>query len=200
MLKPLRITVVLLASGILAHAVPLKWYLSGVRMDDGATANGSFVYDAATNTYSAIDITTSGGSKFAGTHYTAVVPTQVGLLNAVFLLSTPNPGAANFTGTPVLPLFFGSPLTNSGGVSNLTTGVVSSYETTCVDAACNGPGPVQRIFVSGTVTTTASQTAGAPALSEWALILLAIGIAVIASHYLHVRTVRETQLPDNSAS
>ena len=41
-----------------ANGVPLIWYLSGVEFTDGGTASGSFTYDADSNTYSNINITT----------------------------------------------------------------------------------------------------------------------------------------------
>ena len=49
-----------------ALADGITWNLSGVTFDDGGAASGSFVYDAPTNTFSAIDITTTPGSAFAG--------------------------------------------------------------------------------------------------------------------------------------
>ena len=45
-----------------AHATPVVWYLSGVTFIDGGAASGSFTYDADTNTYSAISISTTAGS------------------------------------------------------------------------------------------------------------------------------------------
>jgi hypothetical protein len=46
-----------------ANATPVVWYLSGVTYDDGGTASGSFTYDADTNTYSAISVSTTAGSS-----------------------------------------------------------------------------------------------------------------------------------------
>ena len=40
--------------------------------DDGGTASGSFVYDAVTNTYSAINVTTTTGATLAGATYTSL--------------------------------------------------------------------------------------------------------------------------------
>jgi len=48
-----------LASNV--DAMAIRWFLYLVRFDDGAAARGSFVYEAYTNTYSSIRITTTAG-------------------------------------------------------------------------------------------------------------------------------------------
>jgi hypothetical protein len=45
--------------GVAAQATPLTWTLTGVSFIDGATASGSFVFDAGTNTYLSWNITTT---------------------------------------------------------------------------------------------------------------------------------------------
>ena len=45
-----------------ANAQPVTWYIQGVTFSDGGTASGSFNYDAATNSYSQVHITTTPGS------------------------------------------------------------------------------------------------------------------------------------------
>src|SRR5260370_9871267 len=47
---------------VYASASPVLWTLVGVAFNDGGTASGSFVYDANTNTYSSINMTTTAGS------------------------------------------------------------------------------------------------------------------------------------------
>ena len=49
----------LLLFSMAAQAAPVTWHLQDVVFDDGATASGSFVYDADTGNYSSIDITTT---------------------------------------------------------------------------------------------------------------------------------------------
>src|SRR3954453_13212771 len=49
-------------------AAPVLWTLSGVTFADGGTASGSFVYDATTNTYSAINVTSAGGTLSSVTY------------------------------------------------------------------------------------------------------------------------------------
>jgi len=173
----------LLALGTLAEAVPVTWYLSGVTMSDGAVANGSFTFDASTNTYSGIYIRTAGGTVFTGATYTAVDPSQIGFVNSIIVVSVPNPTLGDFTGTPVLVLIFSTPLTNAGGTVGLTAFPGPSYETTCADAGCNGPGLTRRNFTAG-VVTSAAPAAPVPALSNMgmgtlALLLLASSVLVL---------------------
>ncbi len=65
---------VLLCVPSVASADGITWSLSGVTFDDGGTASGSFVYDAVTNTVSAVNIVTTAGTTFGGTTYTALGP------------------------------------------------------------------------------------------------------------------------------
>jgi hypothetical protein len=48
--------------------IAITWHLSGVTFDDGGTASGSFVYDAATAWYSQVSITTTGSLAFTYTN------------------------------------------------------------------------------------------------------------------------------------
>ena len=85
----------LLATGLLGLAVtgvnatPVTYVLSGVTFSDGGTASGSFTFDAATNTYSNINITTTAGTSHAGSVYSVIcpgcpapTPTEVSLLTS----------------------------------------------------------------------------------------------------------------------
>ena len=49
--------------------MPLTWTISNATFSDGGTASGTFVYDADTNTYSSINITTTTGSVRSGASY-----------------------------------------------------------------------------------------------------------------------------------
>lgn len=70
--NPLQvITLLLLFSlfSLTAKAFPMVWNLDGVTFNDGGTASGSFTYDADTNMYSDIAIsTTSGISRIAASY------------------------------------------------------------------------------------------------------------------------------------
>ena len=94
-----------------ASANPILWSLVGVTFDDGGTATGSFVYDADTNTYSNIFITTTAASAFGGATYTLINdiaddPTASGIYLVTSLPATP--------GLPGLMMGFLN-LTNAGG-------------------------------------------------------------------------------------
>src|SRR5437660_8962870 len=141
-----RYSVFILVSLIgLAEARPVTWSLAGVRMADGAVASGSFVYDVDTNSYSAIDMTTSGGTVFAGAHYTATAPEPgVNISDRAILVTVGN--LSNYFGTPALAIYPATSLTNGGGtVSLLGGGRSDSFETTCggFSTLCDGPGPVR---------------------------------------------------------
>ena len=91
-------------------AAPILWTLQGVTFSDGGTAFGSFVYDADTNTYSNLDITTTTGSVRAGSTYTVFNP-FVGNSASGFFAATTFPFDP---GSPGLIIGFLG-LTDSGG-------------------------------------------------------------------------------------
>jgi hypothetical protein len=69
------VALVIFAAGTVGlSATPVLWTLQGVTLTDGGTASGSFVYDADTNTYSDLNITTTTGSARAGSTYTVFNP------------------------------------------------------------------------------------------------------------------------------
>jgi hypothetical protein len=113
-----------------ASASPILWNLVGVSFNDGETASGSFAYDAATNTYSSVNITTTTGNRVAGATYLFLDPAFV--LNAVNLIVVPNAGPYDHF-TPILFLAFNPPLMASGGT-------VSILFEDSVEGTCNGPG------------------------------------------------------------
>ena len=59
-----------------ASATPLLWTLNGLVFDDGGTASGSFVYDADSHHFSAINLATTAGSILPGAtfHYVCTSP------------------------------------------------------------------------------------------------------------------------------
>lgn len=100
------------ASDSIVHADPISWTLENLAFTDGGTATGSFIFDADTNAYSSVDITTSPGTSFAGASYT-VIPSVLG--NSGIFYATPS--VPNFIGQPILEVYFqGGHLTNSGGI------------------------------------------------------------------------------------
>lgn len=159
-----------------APAEPITWTLSGVTLQDGVTASGSFTFDADAGTacstgtspcgtYSSIDIaTTAGGGLSAETYLYACgedVPTCTGVSpdsTEVLLLTS---SAANQSGLPGLALFFtgsgATPpagLTDAGGtidVSNSSSSVGVVVEGICNDAACSAPSSPEVSSTAGSV-------------------------------------------------
>lgn len=109
-----------------AGAVPVTWTLQGVTFNDGGTATGSFVYDADTDIFSGIDITTSINAQLGlGTIYG--IPTGVGT-SSVFdtILALPAQGQ------PRLATMLFSPMTNAGG----TIAIYFTGELICLSHSC----------------------------------------------------------------
>src|SRR5438270_11682743 len=96
--KLLTLAMVLAAS---AAAAPILYSVSGT-FTDGGTVTGSFAYDAATNTYSNVSITTTTGSVRTGATYHFVcgqdVPTCTGVAPSAFGYLNLTTNAANQTG------------------------------------------------------------------------------------------------------
>lgn len=145
-----------------AHASPITWTLS-VTFDSGATASGSFVYDADTNQYISRDIVFSA---LPANPFLFQYPQNVsdsGTLDSV------NSNAADLTGADFLGLVFGSILTDAGG----TVAVPRGIEATCLDATCinitlGGP------RVTGGVVTASTATPEPETLALFPVGLLAI--------------------------
>lgn len=160
---------------VTAAAAPVRWTLDGVRFGDGGVATGSFVYDAATNQYSNIHVTTTAGTSVAGASFNDVCSSPcTGLApNSDGLLSLTVAPAGNLAGTPGLALVFDPPLGDRGGSST----VIGGTEATCWDATCSAPSGASRAVTQGRVIGYAFARQ-IPTLSEAALLMLAALLAV----------------------
>ena len=136
----------LLAAATNVSAVPLTWHLEDVQFADGGEALGSFVYDALSNSFTNIAITTTAGSIRSGSSYSN--PTGVG-----------NPTSADFIdpALPVVPnqserlnLLLASAMTDAGG----TIALLESFEFFCADFSCTS-GAGLRQTTTGFITTIA---------------------------------------------
>jgi hypothetical protein len=184
--RSILLTLLLLLIAGAAAAAPVTWYLSGVRMADGAIASGSFVYDASTGVYSSVNITTSGGTVFTGAHFIGVVTPWV---SSTFMLPVVDPSAEDFTDVRDLPMTFVAALTNGGGTVGIDTTQAApkiSAETTCENGACSGP-PLRtrNNIVAGVVTTILPVPV--PTLSEYGLGALALLLGCSAAVLLRRR-------------
>ncbi|MEO1574163.1 MAG: hypothetical protein AAFU65_04300 [Pseudomonadota bacterium] len=145
-------TAALLAMGLapMAHAVAVTWVLQDVVFDDGGTAFGSFVYDADTNTFSAINVTTTDGSALAGSVY-QFANFEAGVLDAdsVLLVAAANPGS----GTPAFNMNLDEAMTNAGGTISLAMAPPPlAFESTCLTSVCDSFFSIDRVIVSGSIT------------------------------------------------
>lgn len=126
---------ILVLAGInVAQAVPNTWYLDGWQFNTSTTANGSFVYDADTNTYSNININVT---KNGNTNTYVVINPGTG--NNGFEMNVLEQLLPDQTGQPHLKLRFNSHLTNAGGsIDIIASGSTSgSYQSFCGNAGCN---------------------------------------------------------------
>jgi hypothetical protein len=156
-----------------AAAAPRMWTLSGVTFSDGGTASGSLIYDADTNTYSGISITSTAGTVIlTGATFNffsnGFAPGAGGVLVNVS-------NAPNLTGTRGFAIFFNPPLTDV----LTSTSVINSQEATCVDATCSAPTPPARFVIAGTAAgaaVTAVPTLSPPMFALLALALVGAGL------------------------
>jgi IPTL-CTERM motif len=173
-----------------ADAAPVTFTLRGVTFQDGATASGSFDYDANTNTYSNVNITTTGGTILPGATYAFVCTppctnNQPTSQLALFLTTTPASDQTNQFG---LGLVFAAPLTTVFKAVPLAVGV----EATCTGTTCGALDEPGRVLIAGEVTLFAGPV---PTLSEWGMILLVLSLLALGTwqlagrpHLLHVAT------------
>ena len=159
----------------IASANGIPWNLIGVTFDDGGTASGSFVYDAATNTYSSINIITAGGTAFGGATYTN--------LSGIFGSSSTGMllgASGDLTNTALLFLMFGADLTNSGG----TIPLIGVGEGTCDNSDCSASTLLRSITAGNVVATVSTPEPSALSLLGLGLATLLAGAAIRKLSYI----------------
>ena len=133
------------ATATVGTSAPLQWFLAGVTFADGATAGGSFTFNAGTGTFSNVNITTQSASRNGATHNSVSAGITADSTGVLFVTST----APNQTGLPGFSMFFSPALAATGGSSGLT-----GQEANCADPACGTPNGTTRLITAGYVTTT----------------------------------------------
>jgi hypothetical protein len=169
-----------------ASAVPVTWNLLQVQFQDGGTASGSFVYDADTNTYSNVNITTTAGSARPGATYAfvCVLPcVNDGQPNPEGVSVLTTSPASDQTGLPILLFGFLTPLTNAGA-KELPAFV---FEVNCADATCSAPEDPERL---GFALITTARAAPIPTLSTWGT--LAFVLSLVALGFWQLSRARRT--------
>jgi len=155
-MRCLLVCLVALAFSSLAAAAPVTWTVQGT-FTDGGTVSGTFTYDAATNTYTNVHITTTTGSVRTGATYTFVCGQDVPSCNGVGPSSsgilTLTSAAGDQTGLPAIALFFTPSLDSLGSVS------LFAQEASCSNAACTSPTAPSR-FLAVTPAATATVRVG----------------------------------------
>ena len=122
-----------------ANAIPVEWTLDSWLFTDFRTASGSFTFDADTNIYSNVNITTTPELFFGpfppppvfGTTYTRVNP----FIPNDNMVATFVTNAPDLTNTPKLFLTSFSGLSNAGGLVILFP-LGFAIETFCDDGVC----------------------------------------------------------------
>jgi len=165
-LKAVLLLLIMILWGGAAQATPITWYLAGIVFDDQHTAAGSFDYDADSNTFSNIFVTSESGYT-----YNNVNPFSSGNAHLISFVSDAIP-IENVTHALLFDL--GLSMTNSGGTIDILPGSTGggplSLEGTCVSGSttlsCASVG--SRTFVTdGSITT-----AKVPVPATLALILI----------------------------
>lgn len=131
-------------------AAPLHWQLNGVTFNDGGMVFGGFDFDADSNTYSNVNITTTAGKVLQGGYYSSAAPYANPTASTTFygVSSVPVvPGS-----TLGLSLSFSSALGGAGGTVSFAGSVVESI---CASATCNSFTP-QRTIAGGTASAVSS--------------------------------------------
>ena len=174
------VLLVLLGCPGVGRAAPVLWTLSGVTFDDGGTASGSFLFDADTLQFSAIDIVTSDGVVLVGTIYGFDHPGFPNDPNRLLVVDT----LPRAVGIHAMHLALASPMTDAGGVIPLGVPPVGSrgIEGLCVTAGCFGVDPFR--------TPIAGELEGTVVPDPGTLLLVSIGLAAAAKRRRPSRQTR----------
>jgi hypothetical protein len=145
------LALLIVGTSLASAATVVTWTVINAAFNDGGTLSGSFGYDATSDTYSSIALTTTGGTIRSGAQYDTF-NNCCGPEGPAFLLFITNaPG--DLTGTPVLSIDLLAPMTIVGGTIGFDLAGAYFSENSCANAGCNNAANPIRDLVSGSITT-----------------------------------------------
>lgn len=150
-----------------AQAALITWTFQDVSLSDGGEVFGSFDYDATTNVFTNVNVTSTSGNAATGDTY--VLASNFAFSSRLDFLTS---NAIDLTGAGALGVDLFANMTDLGGQIDLDLSR-QSFEAICADADCNGFF-IERSFSSGFITTTPASEVPAPA-AFWF-----IGLGVVA--------------------
>ncbi len=154
-----------------AYPQTVYWELEDAGLDDGATASGSFEYNADTGDFTAIEINTTAGSTFAAATFD--------LLDCYECQYDPNFDLLNFKtsdddnlGEPTLR-FGWQPSYSLSAPGEIPLLSLVNAEMTCLDSSCGDWGYPYVVFTSGWLVG-APMGSPAPEPSTWVEMLIGL--------------------------
>jgi hypothetical protein len=130
-----------------ANAVPVTWVLDGVMFDDGGVATGSFVYDADTDLYIDVSISSLFYYQVIPTHYNEVSAWPGELDSTTLSLYTEeSEGITSYQ--DLIFLDFDQALSNAGGTIGVT-----GWESSATTVGLSGASSADHYIISGTVVS-----------------------------------------------
>ncbi len=149
-----------------ANATPLSWTLQNATFIGGGSASGSFTYDATTNQFSNINITTTATSATTPQVFT------FGNCCSNILFDTFTAASGSLNGAYFLQIQFAAALTNAGGTDLFQGG--NDYLGQCTSAGC-ATNSFLVDFSGGSVT------AAAPTPEPASRLLIPLGLLLVAA-------------------
>ena len=169
-----------------AFADPVTWYLKDARFQGESRAIGSFTYDADTNTYSNINITTTPGTVI-GTPFRFDTLHPAYPANESLLVVISSDEAPLNAGDGTMRLIFEGQLDTPNPYLDENT-----FIAICENDTCNAaPSVVANIFPESSLVTVppnvTPSTRAVPTLSSYGLVITILGLLVVATRQLSAR-------------
>lgn len=178
-------TFVILAGSTSAIASD-RTYSVTAALTDGGSLTGTFTYNSDTDTYSAVNLTTTTGTDVTGSVYNDTNNMLYSGSDQIIIRSV----SGNPSGQPGMYLRFSGLLDETTTSLAVNTALVNGTEEgLCLGSDCGaGLNTPKRFATSGSVTyQNPSVIQPIPTLSEWTMIMLAFTLAGMATLYIERR-------------